>query len=181
MELTELRSILLNIANFLPYLYTCVFILGIAICRQFNTLVIIACALTMSEIVTSRITQPLLTLLNHDSVEAVVAYGAWAVFWSGWALGTIWLMQQLHIWLNVRKFDELKIVQMCYLFLIALHTIDFLNSLIFQQSWLATAYSLAIPTTNITIGAFILFKLYQHYEVERDDRREQLAAANRQR
>lgn len=157
-----LHNTLLEFNSYLPYLYSLVFLVSIGVCRRINSLTIIASFLALTEFMSNEAIYPLLDILNEPSIEYIVALSAWAVFWTLVALMTVVILQKVHQWLNVAKERELKTVQGFYLFIIVLHIIDYTNSVFLKVDWIAYLYSIAIPTTFISIAGYLLFELAKH-------------------
>lgn len=157
-----LKQLLIEIDSYLPFLYSLVFIVSIGVCRRVNSLTIIAAFLAILEFISSAVTLPLLNVLNEREIERVVAFSAWSLFWTLVALFTVVMLQQIHVWLNIEKKRELKTVQGFNVFLIILYLVDYTNSIFIKSDWLAYFYSIAVPTTFISIASYLLFELAKH-------------------
>ncbi len=166
----SLNTILLEIGDYIPYLYSLVFLVSIAMSRKLTSLSIIVILLAVAEFAMHSARDPIRELLNDKTIEYIVRLSAWIVFWTLVDLFIIIVLQKVHQWLNLAKTRELMVVQGCYLLIMCLHLMFFVNAWFVQISFIDTAYRLAIPIVNITIAVYLLVELLLYARNSRADK-----------
>ncbi|UAA37386.1 hypothetical protein KIH87_11740 [Paraneptunicella aestuarii] len=150
-----LREVAVNTS----YLYSLVFLVGIALFKKQTSLVITSTFLAIAEFIMQAINDPVREFFNDKSVEYVLRLSGWIVFWSLVALFIIAMLQKVHQWLNIAKGRELKVVQSCYVVVILLHGMFYINAMFLGTTILDMGYRYGILIMNIGIALYLLTEL----------------------
>lgn len=163
----QINHVVLEIDSYLPFLYTLLFLLSAATSKKLNSASIIVVFLALAEFVMQSVTGPLLTYLNEVKLTYAFRLCAWVAFWVTVARLQIYLLQKLHVWLNVSKGRYLEVVQYGISSIIALFLIDLINQLIFKVEALDLLYRLGVPFINFAIAGYLLYAVLKNVEVKK--------------
>ncbi|MCY7294604.1 hypothetical protein [Alteromonas sp. a30] len=163
----QVNKVLLEIGSYLPYLYTVLFLLSAATSKKLNSASIIVVFLALAEFVMYPINEPLLAYFNEVGLTYTFRLCAWVVFWVTVAYLQIYLLQKLHIWLNVSKGRHLEVVQYGISGIIALFLIVLVNQLFFKVEALELLYRLGVPFINFAIAGYLLYAVLKNVEVKK--------------
>jgi len=159
--------ILLEIRDWLPFLYSLLFVVSIGVFKKHTSLSLIVVLLALFEFISNAITLPLLDIMNDKSIDYVIRLSAWVGFWVLSNRLIIELLQRAHEWLNITKGKELVMVQGAYIGLISLLAIDFINQITFKTIVIDVLYRFGIPTINLSIAGYLLFAMLKHMEFKK--------------
>lgn len=160
-------QLLLEIRDWLPYIYSLLFVVSIGVFKKQTSLSIIVVLLALFEFTSNSITLPLLELMNDKSIDYVYRLSAWVGFWMLYVYAQIVLLQKAHIWLNVTKGKELVFVQSGLLGIILLFMLYFTNAMFLKSKVVAYIPQFGIPALNLSIAGFLLFAMLKQVEFKK--------------
>lgn len=145
-----------ELCKYLPYIYTLLFFLNIAVHKKMSslsiTLILVACA----EFIIDSITSSPLMALNDPSVEVIIRLSTWLLFWCYFYALCVFLLEKSHVWLNVSKSRTLVITESVFAVLIALELLHFTMAYFFQNSHLVSIYHFGVPIIRLSMGVYLL-------------------------
>lgn len=159
--------ILLEIRDWLPFLYSLLFVVSIGVFKKHTSLSLIVVLLALFEFISNAITLPLLDIMNDKSIDYVIRLSAWVGFWVLSNRLIIELLQRAHEWLNITKGKELVMVQGAYIGLISLLALHYIDRVFTRSDIINVVYQFGIPTINLSIAGYLLFAMLKHMEFKK--------------
>ena len=160
-------QLLSEIRDWLPYIYSLLFVVSIGVFKKQTSLSIIVVLLALFEFTSNGIFTPFLELVNDKSTAYVYRLSAWVGFWMLYVYAQIVLLQKAHVWLNVTKGKELVFVQSGLLGIIILFMLYLTDRLFIKNDLLHQVYQFGIPALNLSIAGFLLFAMLKQVEFKK--------------
>lgn len=150
---------LIELCNYLPYLYIAMFVGCVGIDKKLTSLSVTIVLMALVEVLLDAAEIPLYSLVSDQSIEYEVRDGIWTMFWSFCYLFAVFIMQKFHDWLNLVKGRAVYRVQALLTAAIGIETITFANTVFLKTTVIKQMYAAAIPVIGLLIGVYLFIEL----------------------
>lgn len=150
---------LIELCNYLPYLYIAMFVGCIGITKKLTSLSITIILMACTEVLLDAAEIPLFSLVSDKSLEYEVRVGIWLMFWTTCYFVAVFILQKFHDWLNLVKGRAVYRVQALLTAAIAVELITFTNTIFIKTTFIKQMYTAAIPILGLLIGVYLFIEL----------------------
>ncbi|UAA40143.1 hypothetical protein KIH87_07295 [Paraneptunicella aestuarii] len=158
-----LDELSLLFGDYLPFLYTVVFFIGLKAFRQNTSLTMLALVLALAEFSMYVIRDPLWAWANKNpavpyDIRLLGWYGCWVVCYAAMII----LLLKVHEWTNITKSNPVTYVQQALWGQGTLQLIMLANALTFNLKPISLFYQFAIPITNVFIALYVMYAILRN-------------------
>ncbi len=155
----DLDNYVLAFDAYFPFLYSVLFFVSIGVLKRTTSLALTVLVLALAEFTMSAIRDPVWAFASDQSINYEVRLAAWYGCWFLCNIVIAFVIQYIHVWLNITRGREASIILLVRMGFVVMHFISYFNQAFLDVQVIETVYQIGIPMLNLGVAVFLLYSM----------------------